>query len=466
MSFNPKKIYRGMSNEERATLATTHQSDLKATFPMYTIRQAIALRKLAVQERRKIRAAYLEGKAPKDGQAALWVSKADLQKRKKQEYNENMGAVYDALETGKAEDPAGIAQYLNDLAADEQGFRVQRKARSLSISAANELLLHKHIEARLEAIMPGLKARRYGYARRRGDSTTRINRSLQNLWTDQHMGASLPGRELPQAYGIVEERRRFAKVVSNVCEYKRDYRDRTALRVFDAGDNIEGFLAHDLRSGEPLADQFVLRVEYSIQAIQHLAAEFPHVDVHYDTGNHDRNKMRHPGRATYQKWDSFQTMIAHAVRLACRDLPNVTFHIDRRPYTTVDILGHAHFVTHGDTHLNAGNPGKTLKVDKLLSQINSINATRRYGSAFEVFAMGHVHTSVQAQIEDCDIFINGPLCPSGGYADGSGYFSSASQWIWETTEKYAVGDMRRVSVGPDTDADASLDNVIRPVTEW
>jgi hypothetical protein len=462
----PREL-QGWSLEDIAQLAVTRQEKLTRAFPGFKIRELIALKKVAAKYRKNMSARILAGEVQTDN-PEMWLSQGELKRRKKQEYQENMGDYYTALEQGEPKDPAkaeDIAGYLTSLAEDENAWRVQRRARAISISAANELLLFKHIEARLELLTKGLKARREGYARRKA-AVLNIKRALQQLWTDHHMGANLPADELPIGYGQVEERRRFASIVKNALEYKRDYRDQTVTNVFDAGDNIEGFLAHDMRSGEPLADQFVARVEYLVQAYQHLAQEFPQVNVFSVPGNHDRNKMRHPGRATYQKWDSYQTMIAHAVRMACRDLENVKFHIDRRPYITTSILGHSHFVTHGDTLLNAGKPGKSIRVKDLVAQADSINATRRYGGPFEVFAIGHLHTSVQAQLDGADFFMNGPLCPSSGFSDGLGHFSMASQWLWETTEKYAVGDLRRVSVGPDTDADASLDSVIRPVEGW
>jgi len=463
-----KPLPEALDNEVlRAKLSQTPDRALTTEFPDYPYRALHRWKQSLQDERQANIKAFMEGKLS-DHQAALWVSKAELNRRKKQEYNEAMGLVGDILSGQKVDEPDAAekaATYLTKLSDDENAWLTQRNARSVSISAARELLMWRHIEARIRVVAPQIAARPRGYARKKGVMPG-PGRVLNMLWTDHHNGADLPRDELPVGYDRDAQRRRFASVLKNALDYKRDYRKDTVAHVYDAGDNLEGFLAHDMRSGEPLADQFATTLEYRIQATEHLAAEFPEVHIWVKPGNHDRNKMRHPGRATYQKWDSFQTMLGHAWAAACRNLPNVHFHVDKRPYAAVDSFGWKTFVTHGDTNFSVGNPGKTVRVNDIAHQMADINATQRYGCRFDVFAVGHVHTSVNMRIGGAELFINASLCPSSGYSDSLGYYTDCSQWLWETTEKYAVGDIRRVSVDTDTDTDASLDAIITPVNIW
>lgn len=462
-----KPLPKTWSDKAKMALLNTPDRQLTSEFPQYSYRQLV-LWKGEIRKERDIKLVEFRDGKLNQKQIDIWVSQAELQRRKKQEYNEAMGLTHDVLSGAKVTEHDAVekvASYLTKLASDEDAWRTQRTARSVSISAANDLLLWKHVEQRIETLAKHIRGRPKGYARKKAKPTD-LRRVLNCLWTDHHNGASLPKNELPVGYDEAAQRRRFAHLLRNALDYKLDHRPHTVAHIYDAGDNMEGYLGHDFRSGEPLAEQFAQTLEYRIQATEHLAAQFPEVHIWIDAGNHDRHKFRHPGRATYQKWDSFQHMLGAAWRAACRSLENVHFHMDKRPYSAVDVMGHWHYITHGDTHFNLGNPGKSIKMDSIIAQMNSINATERYGHRFSVFAAGHVHTSVQIEAAGADLFINSALCPSSGHADACGYSTDASQWMWETTEKHAVGDIRRVKVGIAQDTDVSLDAVIAPAIIW
>lgn len=385
--------------------------------------------------------------------------KAAAQKR--QEYNRSMGHA-DRMLRKLADDPETekVANYISNLAEDERRFLNRRRARSLSLGMAREALFVRMAEEALREVMAD-KVEPKGYAIK--PSAAPKDRIVHLLLSDLHIGAMLDPTEVPRQYSAHEEARRFAKVVAETRDYKPRYRETTKLRILVNGDIIQGMLGHDLRDGDPLTDQYAAAVYMFTQAVSTLAACFPQVDVHWQTGNHGRNKLRHPGRATSSKWDSFETLIGIAVKIACDGLKNVTFDIPKQPYSTIPVFDTHLFLTHGDTVLDVGNPGKALNMAQIDYQMAKINSSNIYGAdRYAVFAIGHVHQGVHASLASGDLIINPPLVPQDGYAQSKGYHSQCGQTLWESVEGYPVGDLRVIRVGDAEDQDESLEQIIKP----
>ena len=387
---------------------------------------------------------------------------ADAQK--KQEYNRTMGEFADMLADPDSADEtkqARVSRYLSNLAEDEKRFLNRRRARSVSLAAARELLfVRRFIEASRVVFKDRIEPS--GYASKSRRVFGKGKRIVNVLLSDLHFGARLDASELPTGYTAKTEARRLAKIVAEVCDYKPQYRDETTCNVLVNGDIIEGYLLHDIRDGDPLTDQFTGIVYALTQAIGHIAAAYPRVQVYWQSGNHGRNKLRHPGRATSSKWDSFETMAGVAVRLACQPLKNVVWNIPTTPYCTVPLFDARLLLTHGDTVINVGNPGKSLNLAKIDQQMAHINATGVYGSKFDVFAVGHVHVGVHVSLMAGHLIVNPPLVPSNGFALTLGYVSQCGQWLWESVEGYPVGDARLIEIGAAEDRDASLEKIIKP----
>lgn len=294
-----------------------------------------------------------------------------------------------------------------------------------------------------------------------------ITRELNILLSDLHFGSDLDPKYVPLPYGKVEEARRLAHVVKTVCNYKRDHRKETRLRVHLAGDIIQGQL-HDARDGDKLASQCARAIHLLGQAMEVFAAEFPEVIVDCSTGNHDRNTARHKERATYEKSDSLATIIYYAVKKQCKSLKNVRFDITLKPYVTYDSFGAKCFGTHGDTVLNPGYPGNVINAKNLEMQINRINAALPNADEYKLFFVGHVHVGTVIHMGNGAILItNGALIPSDQYSVSIGLFENAcGQSMWESVKDFVVGDYRFISVNGKTDKDASLDSIIEPFEDF
>ncbi len=288
---------------------------------------------------------------------------------------------------------------------------------------------------------------------------TPTKRFVNIMLSDLHFGADLDPSESPMPYGTTEERRSMAAVASEVLDYKTHYRDHTDLVVHLAGDIIDGKL-HDPVASAPMAQQHT-RALYLISSFLTLAAEnYRKVNVYCTPGNHGRIKDRHQQRAVNQKFDSFENIIYESLRVMFRNVPSVEFTIPNTPFYEYSLFGRRGFVTHGDTVLNPGYPGKAINVARLESQILQLIAAR---GRYDLVAVGHVHVPSVIRLPSTTLLTNGCLIPPDPYAVSIGIHSNTrAQQLWESVPDYLFGDHRMIDIGPHTDNDKSLDKVIPP----
>lgn len=299
-------------------------------------------------------------------------------------------------------------------------------------------------------------------------SSRKTSRAIVAVLSDLHFGSDLHAEETGFLdYGRVEEARRLAKVVKQIAEYKIEHRDATELHLILAGDLIHGKL-HDQQDGAPRAEQKMRAIHLLSQAVAHLASQFKTVDVHCVSGNHDRDQLRHHGRASSGKWDGSGTEIYSSIRLVTERLVNVTFHIPLKPFEVFEIFGKKYFVTHGDTVLSAGNPGKSVETGRLEAQINRWSMSVKEKEKYSVFIMGHVHTPmVHHMSQGSWLVINGCLIPADNYCVSLGLPETVSdQVMFEATPGFPVGDFRFITLDKSTDEDASLDRIIAPWSKF
>jgi hypothetical protein len=356
--------------------------------------------------------------------------------------------------------------FLKEKAQELQVKGSDSTAKKVSLTLAREQLFLERLEGTIQKvfknkIVPG------GYSVKKVKKAT--ERIVNVLLSDLHFHSLLDPRELPMAYGAVEEARRLGAITQQVAEYKRQYREETTLYMHILGDIIQGQL-YDMRDGAPLAEQCSAAIYLLVQSIQYLASQFPKVVVFTNPGNHGRNTARHQQRATNQKWDSIETIIYYAIKMACKSLPNVTVNMTRQPYYAAKAFNKMGFYTHGDTVINPGYPGKAINVESVRKQINEINAgaVDRGDQEYSLFAVGHVHVGNITHLPNGAIFMsNGCLIPPDGYATSLGIFETATgQQIWESVQDHIVGDARFATVDKHTDKDSSLDKIIKPFTDF
>ncbi len=295
-------------------------------------------------------------------------------------------------------------------------------------------------------------------------SKKKMKRAIVSVISDTHFGSDVDARETGHlTYGRTEEARRLAQVVQQVCRYKHEHREETELHAVLAGDLIHGKL-HDVQDGAARAEQKMRAIHLLSQAVAQFSAHFARVVVHCVGGNHDRDLLRHQGRGTSSKWDSSATEIYSSIRLMSERLPNVTFNIPLTPFVTFDLFGWRYFATHGDTVLDAGNPGKSVNTARIEAQINRWNASAKDGEPYSVFMMGHVHTPLLHHLANGSwLVVNGALSPADGYAVSIGLPETvADQVMFESTPEHPVGDLRFITLDRVIDESEILDEVIRP----
>jgi hypothetical protein len=394
-----------------------------------------------------------------------WGGESGSQKR--QEYNERMGHVAEfardvaAGKRAKNAPPdreALVSRYTSTLAEDERRFVNRRRARSVSLTVARDTLFVRQFEEMAARVFKGTIDPR-GFATKRAAKPTKRMANL--LLSDLHIGAVLPADELPEAFGFTEAGRRLARITEQTIDYKPQYRDATTLNLLLNGDLIEGLLLHDIRDGAPLTEQCLAFLQFLGDAIAHLAREFPRVEVWCQPGNHGRNKLRHEGRATSQKWDSTETVLFLALRMMSERLGNVAWHIPKTPVCVVPLFDKRMLLTHGDTALKIGSPSKHAA--SFEEALNKINGTRAYGEHIDLLAVGHFHEPRVMYFKGGAAIVNGALVPPNGHARTEGYDTACGQFLWESVPGHALGDVRYLSVGQTEDADAALDRIIRPV---
>lgn len=395
---------------------------------------------------------------------------AQAAREKRQEFSramgEHMSAVRRAAVTaergGDIVDsmPPESGSYIGKLAEQERRFGNRRLARSLSLFAAGEEQARRLWVMAAQQYLTG-RVVPTGYAKRPPPERP-LKRSVCCLLSDLHIGADLSGAENPMRYGAVEEARRLEYVMRQAIDYKPQYRKDSELVLLLNGDLIEGQLGHDFRDGAPLAEQKVAFQSYMERFIGECAKAFPRVRVFCQPGNHGRDKMRHPGRATSSKWDGHEWVMYKGLEASCRNLRNVSWDIPFRAICKVDLHGAHLLLTHADTEVKLGHPDK--KAAQNAAILDQINANLTYGVQFAALAAGHYHTG-RYILSGVRQLWNAALIPPNGHArtEGYGLGEICGQFLWEAVEGFPVGDVRFIVVGPSQDRDERLGTIIRPM---
>lgn len=392
----------------------------------------------------------------------------EASRQRRQEYSEAMGkqaqatrraAVREARGEGEMlEDmPAEQGAYIGALAEQERRFGNRRVARTISLYAAGEELSRRLFVQAARQHLTG-RVVPTGYAK--APPRKPVRRSVCVLLSDLHIGAELSGAENPAPYRATEEARRLEYIMRQAIDYKPQYRAQSELVLMLNGDLIEGMLLHDMRDGAPITEQKVAFQTYMERFVGECAGAFPSVRVFCQPGNHGRDKLRHPGRATSAKWDSHEWMMYYALSRACSSLKNVSFDLGFRSVSKIDLHGSTLGLTHGDTEVKTGDPDTKAKDNA--AELQKINSTLLHGVRFDAWAFGHWHKP-RYHAGNPRVVWNGALVPPNGHARSSGYHGEAcGQFLWEAVPGFPVGDVRFIEVGRSQDHDEQLGTIIKP----
>lgn len=299
-------------------------------------------------------------------------------------------------------------------------------------------------------------------------TSTKMSRSLVVHFSDTHFGCNIEKTELNgiNEYNWAIAARRTGLLMDQVVTYKPQYRDSTELVMLINGDIIAGVIHDQEWAVDLLTTQFAGAISIFSQAISYAAQHFGRVRVVCTPGNHGRAMHKSSkDRAMTHKWDSYENMIYLALReIFAGKHKNVEFIIPECPYAIVEIQGHKFLVTHGDTVINVGNPGKNLNMKSINEQINKVNSQLIRGDEnFAAIVVGHVHVpTIQETESGTMLLINGTMSGLDSYAQSLGIFSrNATQTLFEVVNGHPVGDIRLIRLR-EADAREDLEKIIRP----
>lgn len=393
---------------------------------------------------------------------------ASASRQKRQEFNEAMGNNANALKRAGASAhrrkgnvldamPPESGAYIGKLAEQERRFGNRRLARSISLAQAQEALALQHVKLVADQFFSG-KVTATGYGKRKPSKPAK--RTVVCLLSDLHLGSELSSLDEPMPFGAVQEARRLEYIMRQVIDYKPQYRENSRLRLLLNGDLIEGQLLHQLGAGSPLTEQKAIAWHLLSRFVAECSRAFPGVDIDCQPGNHGRDKVRHPGRATWRKWDGHEWELFYALSRMCSELKNVTWSIPFRAVSAINLHGSILGLTHGDTEIKIGHPDTKAKDNA--RELDRINSTRIFGTEFDAWAFGHYHTP-RYHPGGIRTIYNGALVPPNGYARAAGFIGeSCGQFLWEAVAGFPIGDVRFIEVGPSQDNDEKLGKIITP----
>lgn len=389
-------------------------------------------------------------------------------REKRQDYSRQMGEYARGLRAAGMAQARGEGDVLGNMQAEsgtyvakvaeqERRFGNRRVARSITLAAAQEQLALRHFQVAARQCLAG-KIQPIGYAKK--PSSAPIKRTVCLLLSDLHLGAELHSLDEPVPFRATEEARRLEYIMRQAIDYKPQYRAHSDLLLILNGDVIEGQLGHDLRDGAPLTEQKVVFWRYMSRMVGEFSAAFPRVRVVCQPGNHGRDKVRHPGRATSRKWDGHEWELYYGLSQMASSLRNVEWQLDFRSASKVDLYGSWLGVSHADTEVKVGHPDTSAQKNAQI--LDRINAVRLYGVEFAAWVFGHYH-SPRYQPRNPRVLWNGALIPPNGYARSEGHIGEpCGQWLWEAVPGHPIGDLRFLEVGVAQDHDEQLGRIIEP----
>ncbi len=432
---------------------------------------------LGDDERARRRASDFETLQPLDFEDDTSISNDDsaegrkaasqASREKRQEYNRSMGMFAQDLRDAAVQTsrngsmgqnmPAEHAEYIRQVAEQERRFGNRRWARSIALAEAHEQLSREAFVHVAEKYFKD-KVRPAGYAAIPSKASV-SKRTVCLLLSDLHIGSELDSLDEPVSFTATQEARRLEFLLRQLIDFKPQYRDKSEALVILNGDLIEGQLMHDFRAGSPLVEQKVVFWKYFQVFISTVAQHYPKVRVVCQPGNHGRDKVRHPGRATARRWDGHEWEMMYALQQMCSGLLNVEWQLDFRGVSIVDLYGQKLGVTHGDAEVKLSHPDAGAKNNS--REFDRINSTRLWGCEFNAWVVGHFHTP-RFHPGNPRVLYNGALVPPNGYARASGYLERQGQWLFESVEGHVVGDLRFIEVGSTQDNDNCLGSIIKP----
>lgn len=333
---------------------------------------------------------------------------------------------------------------------------------------ADKQSLEKDIRKALSAKIKSVKVTSYKPSKKK----VKEPRHVVAMLNDTHIGLNVDKREVDNLneFNFEIASRRVAFFIDQVCNYKKEKRDEVeVMHLLLNGDLIAGII-HGLQGNdlEMLTHQVNGAVHIFANAVAHLASSYKKVKVYFSTGNHgDSPHRREGGRVLSQVYDSIEGQIFYAISSTHKDTKNVEFVASHTLYQDFYLpAGRAAF-THGHLMFSRalGNPGTSVNNKSLDIAISDFNLSqRRMGNDdVKLFLFGHTHCHFHITTKSGTQVYNAPsLSGIDSYAYSIGInHNLTAQVIFESTEKYIIGDARLVHVN-EADNNKDMDKIIKP----
>lgn len=296
---------------------------------------------------------------------------------------------------------------------------------------------------------------------------TANEREIVALISDTHFGLTIDDKELGgiNKYSWTIAARRMALFATQIATFKEESRSQTpVLRLCLGGDLAQGIIHLSDSNTDLLTHQIIGTTHILYQMISYLRKFFKCIKVECTADNHMR--MVHKGskdRSMAQKYDSYATIIHSALKMGFLHCKDVEFNIPKTPYTAFNVLGNNFYLTHGDTLINVGMPGKSINTSQITDAANKLNASLKDHNEYRVILCGHVHTPCFITLNNgTELVVNGTGSGVDPYAHSIGIFEShPAQVIFESTKDFPVGDQRKVFL-KDADDNPKYDKIIKP----
>ncbi len=284
--------------------------------------------------------------------------------------------------------------------------------------------------------------------------------------SDSHFGLRVSRKEVKyNEFNWQIAARRLARFTVEVANYKLEHRDDCpALHLILGGDIIHGLIHDDSEHCELVTYQVAGAQAMLKDSIEYLRKHYSKIIVETCVGNHDRILKGDGGRAMSQRFDSYGTQVYLGLAAAYTNIPQVKFNITENPISSFEILGHRYMLTHGDAVLRAGSVGKNVNVARIAEHVNRfmVEAVTHGEKKYDAVLMGHTHVPMSTTLSNnVELILNGTLSGLDAYARSLGITATnPSQTIFEATEDYAVGDIRKIYLHT-ADQEAALDQVVK-----
>lgn len=252
------------------------------------------------------------------------------------------------------------------------------------------------------------------------ESNGKRKMTMELMLSDIHYG------KLTESFNLEVCRERMRKLTD---VFIREFKDNRKLydveRIIVAliGDIIESYTMHGLESARSCEFGNSRQVQEAIESILNdvllpVAKLGVPIDVPCVTGNHDRtdtSKTFHNPGEEHLTW-----IIYNSLKALCEahGLENVTFHIPKDSYTTLDIYGNTCLYEHGDRVSSSLKNNFEKVMNDRAKQLNTVIHFGRFG-----------HWHEYACWDRGRIIVNESVCGQDSFAKVLGYASSPGQTI-------------------------------------